>query len=256
LNSFVFKRDSQIHTMETKGRSEKMEKEATGTPEAVWMNSFFCLKLKFLNLSSVPLVQWTASDVQQCLQTVSHGWFAHRDGSMLASWTEENFIQLDPGNGKMIDDLVMDKKQKCCVKSVKDPALEEAFRGLELDPLPPMCPVGAEARCLPGSAGRYGLLEQVHAPELSENTVWRGVRLGDQLPVALKRVAWDLWSSERELSMHLAATGVPGELCADMSHSHAHTTHAMMNTHNTHAHNTRASRRCAATGHILGSTAW
>ncbi len=95
---------------------------------------------------------------------------------------------------------------------MKDPALEEAFRGLELDPLPPM-PVGVEARCLPGSAGRYGLLEQVHAPEFSENTVWRGVRLGDQLPVALKRVAGDLWSSERELSMHLAATGVPGALC-------------------------------------------
>ena len=49
-----------------------MEKEATGTPEAVWMNSFFCLKLNILTF-----VQWTASDVQQWLQTVSHGWFAH-----------------------------------------------------------------------------------------------------------------------------------------------------------------------------------
>ena len=66
---------------------------------------------------------------------------------------------------------------------------------------------------LPGSAGRYGDLQWVYAPLHSENTVWRGVRLEDQLPVALKRVAGDLWSSERELSMHLAATGVPGELC-------------------------------------------
>lgn len=88
-------------------------------------------------------------------------------------------------------------------------AHEAAFRGLEYDPLVPL-PVSVEARWLPGSAGRYGDLQRVYAPLHGESTVWRGVRMGDQLPVALKRVAGDLWSSERELSMHLAATGVPG----------------------------------------------
>lgn len=94
---------------------------------------------------------------------------------------------------------------------------EEAFQCLALDPLAPI-PPSEEERWLPGSAGRYGELQRVYAPLHGESSVWRGVRKADQLPVALKRIAGDLWSSERELSMHLAATGVPGNLslCSGM----------------------------------------
>lgn len=76
-------------------------------------------------------------------------------------------------------------------------------------PLPPD-PVEEKARLLPGSAGRYRDIEMWFAHEYRSTSVWRGVRIADGLVVAMKRIVEDLWSSERELSMHLAASGAPG----------------------------------------------
>jgi hypothetical protein len=76
-------------------------------------------------------------------------------------------------------------------------------------------PVVEQDRWLPGSACRYSDLQRVYYSPYSQNSVWRGVRTVDQLPVALKRMAEDLWTTEKELSMHLAASGVPGAcLCS------------------------------------------
>jgi hypothetical protein len=95
---------------------------------------------------------------------------------------------------------------------------------------------------LPGSTARYGELEVIYAHGYSESTVWRGVRVTDGLPVALKRIVEDVWSSERELSMHLAANDVPG-ICI------------VLFTIPTLCALTSLLHRCGTTtGHVLGSS--
>jgi len=79
------------------------------------------------------------------------------------------------------------------------------------DPPPPdpLAPLGCQ--WLPGSAGRYRVVRQVRSPPIGGcSSVWLGERVSDGAKVALKHVVTDLWSGEREVSVHLAATGAPG----------------------------------------------
>ncbi len=62
---------------------------------------------------------------------------------------------------------------------------------------------------LPGSQARYRDPVMV-ASRLDRSQVWVATRVSDGLPVVLKQLTCETWVAEHELSMHLAANGVPG----------------------------------------------
>ncbi len=75
-------------------------------------------------------------------------------------------------------------------------------------PPPPEWPSDPHKK-LPGSQARYRDPVMV-ASRLDRSQVWLATRVSDRLPVVLKQLTCETWVAEHELSMHLAANGVPG----------------------------------------------
>jgi hypothetical protein len=78
--------------------------------------------------------------------------------------------------------------------------------------MPPLPEPNEEEQALPGSMRRYRVASRIYYAYngSTETDIWRATRKADGREVVLKRMATPLWQSEHELSMHLAATSVPG----------------------------------------------